>query len=135
MLFIALTASPWVASVRLKLPATARVSRDALLRFCENPAMSTPIELTTVRMNGFQKTTYTILGELRPVKKSWSIANMERIVDKDLQQKRSTYAKLSAWMKEPRNEFFVGGEEGVRKAGIPKAWPMIWESIQRNARA
>lgn len=97
--------------------------------------MTTPIELTTVRMNGFYKTTYTTLGELRPIKNSWGIANLERIVDHDLLQKRSTWAKLSAWMKEPRNRFFVGGDEGVRKAGIPKAWPKILENIQSNAKA
>jgi hypothetical protein len=61
------------------------------------------------------------------------MSNLERIVPDDIVQKRSLWAKVSLWAKEPRNRFFVGGDEGVRRAGVPKVWPLVRDSIQRNA--
>jgi hypothetical protein len=133
MIFIALATSPFVSNVRIQLPKTARISRDALLRFAANPPPSTPIVLTTIRMVGLQRTSNLTLAELRPVKSRFGMSNLERIVPEEIIQKRSLWAKLSLWAKEPRNRFFVGGDEGVKRAGIPKVWPLIRESIERNS--
>jgi hypothetical protein len=134
MIFIAIATAPFVSTVRIKLPQTARTSRDALLRFASKPPPTTPIVLTTIRMIGFQRTSNLTLGELRPIKATFGMSNLERIVPERLVDKRSLWAKATYWMKEPRNRFFVGGEEGVRKANLPKVWPLIKQSIERNAK-
>jgi hypothetical protein len=135
MVFIAIATAPFVSSIRIQLPKPARISREGLLRFAANPPPTTPLVFTTIRMIGFQRTSNLTLGQLRPVKSRFGMSNLERVVPEEVIEKRSLWAKVSLWAKEPRNRFFVGGEEGVRRAGIPKVWPLIKESIERNSKS
>jgi hypothetical protein len=83
-------------------------------------------------MNGLQKITATTLGNLRSSRKLLGIANIERVVKEEAQRNRSMWAKVSGWMKEPRNKFYVGGLEGERRSREPGVWSAVSRHIQRK---
>ncbi|KAF2436954.1 hypothetical protein EJ08DRAFT_7722 [Tothia fuscella] len=95
MIVTIITSSPYVSLIRIKLPKHARLSHDALLRFCQNPPMGTPIELTTLRVYGLARTSSLTLGELRRVQGRFGIANLERVGHEEVREGRSDWAKMT----------------------------------------
>lgn len=132
LVFYSSLTAPYVAQINVKLPKQARVNVDALKKWLE---YTTPtkmeIDLTTVRLNGLQKTTSTTLGELRPLqKKLGRIANIGRDTEM-MVAKRSWYAGLTHWLREPRTQFYVG-DHGIRRSRAPGAWNILMKRIGRN---
>ena len=50
MLIVSIMTAPFVASVHMRVPATARSSRAVLLRYCANLPPRTALDFTTVRL-------------------------------------------------------------------------------------
>ncbi|KAF2402711.1 hypothetical protein EJ06DRAFT_505668 [Trichodelitschia bisporula] len=132
MLVVSTLTAPYVATVRMQLPSHARLSRQALMRFCNNLPHKTPLEFATVRLSGMQKTTATTVGELHPLKpRIGRIANIVRVIP-GIQDKTSLWAKMSVWVREPRNKFFVDGMEGIRRSRAPGVWELVMKEIKKR---
>jgi len=132
MLIVSIMTSPFVASVHMRVPAAARINRAVLLRYCENLPQSTPLDFTTVRLIGLPKCTSTTLGQLRALRPRFGrLANIQ-LVNDDLLARRTLWAWLTTWMREPRNKLYVGGAEGMKRSRAPGVWKLVWEQIQKK---
>lgn len=131
VLYSTLTAS-YVAQIRIKLPHQARVNGDALKNWLKFTAPTkVEIDFITVRLNGLQKTTSTTLGELRPLRaRLGRIANIGRDTG-ELVAKRSWYAGLTHWLREPRSQFYVS-VRGMRRSRVPGAWNILMKRIEEH---
>ena len=116
----------------MRVPVAARTSRAVLLRYCANLPQRTELDFTTVRLVGLQKTTSLTLGELRALRPRWGrLANIERMNDEVL-ARRTVWARLTTWLREPRNKFYVGGVEGEKRSRAPGVWQLVWEQIRKK---
>jgi len=116
----------------MRIPSAARTNRAVLLRYCANLPPRTALDFTTVRLIGMPKCTSTTLGELRALRpRLGRLANIERVND-ELLAKRTMWAWLTTWMREPRNKFYVGGVEGVKRSRAPGVWELVWDQIRKK---
>lgn len=72
------------------------------------------------------------MGELRALRPRWGrLANIERMNDEVL-ARRTVWARLTTWLREPRNKFYVGGVEGEKRSRAPGVWQLVWEQIRKK---
>ncbi|KAF4540878.1 60s ribosomal protein l6-1 [Lasiodiplodia theobromae] len=158
LLTTALT-SPFVNSIYLHLPLYARQSRQLLHRFAASPPADALLDVRTVRLNGFWKTTGTAVGELRPLPPRGflgGLANVERVprvavekkkkdagkggkegeekkklwdVDGD---KRGLLQRFAALFVEPRRRFYINPAEGSRRSAEPGVIELIMKAVEKQ---
>lgn len=124
---VALTA-PFVASVSVLLPSSARGSRAALMKFADKPARDTVLELTTMRFMPFPKRTAVRLDELRRIpEKGLRMANLVHIVPR--QNDRTTQKSSAA-----KAEYYVRpGDRYTAATRAPGIWPVLLKNIPSAA--
>jgi hypothetical protein len=130
MLLISILYAPYVANIHIFIPPTARLSRENLFRWAKAITPSTPLDIMTIRFYGGRKVTAVPLRELYPLhQRLGRYANMVRVNPEAVAQ-RTLYARLSMWAKEPRNKFYVGGGEGIKRSRAPGIWEVVWANIR-----
>lgn len=126
--------APYVAQIHIRIPPPARMSKEALMKFLKTGAVQKlAVDFTTVRLNGLQKTTSATLGQLQPLRpRLLRIANIGRPTE-HITAKRTWYAGLTYWLREPRNQFYVRKtESGMRRSRAPGAWQIALSHIQQR---
>lgn len=158
LLTTALT-SPFVNSIYLHLPLYARQSRQLLHRFAASPPPETLLDVRTVRLNGFWKTTGTTVGELRPLPPRGflgGLANVERVprvgkkaaVKKETAGKEEDKEKKRLWdvdgdkrgllqrfatlFVEPRRRFYISPAEGSRRSAEPGVIELVMKAVEKQ---
>lgn len=133
MLITAYASAPFVNSAYLFVPQYARKSGDILMRYAKNLPPDARLELVTIRMSGFQKSTGALLSELRPYKPRFGIANVERVPSKFDERATTGRRRWIRWLDEPRNKFHVTNDKDVMKRSrAPGVWNHVMEAIKKN---
>ncbi|KAJ9644062.1 hypothetical protein H2201_007778 [Coniosporium apollinis] len=134
MLVTAYATAPFVNSAFLFIPQYARKSGDILMRYAKNLPPDARLELVTIRFAGYpQKTTGTMLSELRPYKRRFGIANVERVPWEKDGQAAAGWRRWTRWLDEPRNKFYVTNDKDVMKRSkVPGIWNHVMDAIKRN---
>ncbi|KAF2264464.1 hypothetical protein CC78DRAFT_235477 [Lojkania enalia] len=129
--------TPFVKTVFINLPSTARLSRDSLARFSKRLPPDTLLEFTTLRAFPFQRNTAVMLSELQALKPQWwRFANIERVKTKEferLQRQKSLWRRLLQIVNEPRFKFYVKeGRNYTIRTGVPGVWENVARAIQKQ---
>ncbi|KAH7058842.1 hypothetical protein B0J12DRAFT_651717 [Macrophomina phaseolina] len=145
--------APFVNSIYLHLPAYARSSRALLARFAANPPPDTLLDIRTIRLNGFWKTTGTTVSELRILpKRRLGLANVERVParisgnavlkakggvagegQKGRKEKKGLLQRIVAVFVEPRRRFYINAAEGSRRSAEPGVVEMVMKAVEANS--
>lgn len=122
MLYVMWASSPFVAYVHIKVPLFARRSKEQLLRWAQNIAPETELDLTTIKSYGFPRVSRMFVADLRPVKARLGIENLSRLP-------RAPPSKPKPWwVSNEQRRFFVGNE---RKKSIETSiWQIVFSQIQ-----
>lgn len=127
MLALARITAPFVTHLHLHLPVYARRSPEILLRFARTLSPEAELDLTTLRFLGTPGLTRAKVGELRPVKRWLSIANLVRVPPP-----ASASAPRPWWRRDQRN-FYVGpvakGGGGIREKVV---WELVLDGIKKG---
>ncbi|KAF2084429.1 hypothetical protein K490DRAFT_657, partial [Saccharata proteae CBS 121410] len=80
LLVLTLLTSPFVNSIFLHVPAAHCLTRQTLFNYIAALPPSARLDITTMRLLPFQKTTSVRLDELRRIRKGrwWGLANLKR---------------------------------------------------------
>ncbi len=133
MLITAYATAPFVNSVYLFIPTYARRSGDVLMRYAKALPPDARLELMTVRMNGFWKTSGVRLSELRPYSRRFGLANIQRVASSKDMPAVSGWRRWTRWLDEPRNKFYVTNDrEVMRRSKVAGVWNHVWEAIHKK---
>lgn len=130
--FITFTTAPFVTHIYLQLPATARVSSQALARYVRGVPRTAPLTVTTISMIG--KPRYSIMeaGHLRPAKKRFGIVNYVR--DQAAQEmaarKWYNYGTVKNFYVQPQQQPAPATKLKKAKKDPVERW--IWETIREK---
>ncbi|KAF1982498.1 hypothetical protein K402DRAFT_407518 [Aulographum hederae CBS 113979] len=134
MVLVGTLTAPYVASIHVFPPELARRSKEALMKWVKSISSSTPMEITTIRVIGFQKRNTVDISNLKPLKtKFLRIANFEL---KNAPPARSAW---DAWVKRtfkrhPQPQYFVGElETAVKRSRAPGVWKVVKEHIKAQS--
>ncbi|OMP81651.1 hypothetical protein BK809_0002644, partial [Diplodia seriata] len=143
LIITAALTSPFVNSIYLHLPHYARQSRPLLHRFAAAPPPDSLLDIRTVRLNGFWKTTGTTVGELRvlpPRRGFWhGLANVERVprvanangkVMK--KEKKGLLQRFATLFVEPRRRFYINPAEGSRRSKEPGVVELVMKAVEKQ---
>lgn len=111
MLFVGRVSAPYVAYVHAKAPQSARMSKDALMRWAKTAPGNTELDLTTMRAYGLLRVSRLRLEDLQHVKAGWfNVANLER-------KPGSLCNKLPRrwWKPKPVHRFYIGPEQSKKR--------------------
>lgn len=120
LLYVTYYAAPFVAFVHIKLPISARRSREQLLKWAQSIPPNTEIDLTTIKSYGSLRISRMPISELHPTKAHFGIENLIRVPHFPSTKKKPW------WAPKERNLFFVGNE---RRKTVETA---VWQKAQRQ---
>jgi hypothetical protein len=122
MIFVGYVSGPFVAHVHLRLPTYARQSRDILKRYSQNLPKDAKLDITTMTLIGKPRLSSVKVGDLRPVKRRFGLANYIRGTKK-INAKRPWYMGRAA------RQFSLPA--GVEMKGSPGVWEDILKSMSK----
>lgn len=126
MLYVGLTARPFVSFVHIKLPIFARPSKESLRKWARNIPPKTQVDMTTMRFYGGPRVSKISIEELRQTRSWLNAANLTRSPPAV-----SEAAKKSWRMPKPLLKFFVGPErEKAREFSI---WKQVLKRIPQDS--
>ncbi|KAF1830946.1 hypothetical protein BDW02DRAFT_76004 [Decorospora gaudefroyi] len=136
-LTLAYLTAPFVHQIFLKIPETARRSRQDLMRFARtlstNPTATanTRLEFVTLRIFPFRKNTTALLHELRALPpRKFRLANIELRL---AQPEKSFFKRVLEVLNEPRFKFHVKeGRRYTMKTGVPGVWEEVANRIKEQ---
>ena len=115
LLYVTYCAAPFVTYVHIKLPLSARRSREQLLKWAQNIPLSAEVDLTTIKSYGSLRISRMPISELHHTKARFGIENLVRIPQLPSKKKKPW------WAPKERNLFFVGSD---RRKTVEKA---VWQ--------
>ncbi|KAF2743639.1 hypothetical protein M011DRAFT_450800 [Sporormia fimetaria CBS 119925] len=131
-LLLSYLTAPYVARISIHLPASARVSKSTLQSFISRPPSTTTLEIATLRVFPFARTSFVQLKDLRSLPYQPSqLANFVRVEQEVMQKaKMGVWKKMWEVLKEPRWKFYV--PDG--KKYVPRGTEGVWEGLARYVR-
>lgn len=109
--YVVYCTSPFVTSIRVRLPPFARGSAEALKRFARGAPPTTPLDVSTLSFIGKPRVSSVTLGELRPVRRRFGLVNYSR-------DTAAINAKRKWWRFRAVREFNIQtGNDARTKAG------------------
>ena len=128
MLAFGVLFSSYVHQVFVRVPATARLSRENLLRWARDISSTTDVELISTRAIGMPRTTTTTFGQLRRLPpRFYRLANMTRV---------GPLAPAHTWRdrfrSRQRSFWLPGGPEGEQRSRAPGVWTTMMEQIAKK---
>ena len=126
MLYVGLTARPFVSSVHIKLPIFARQSKESLLRWAQNVPPKTKMAMTTMRFHGVPQVSTMTVEELRQTKSWLNTANLTR---SSSSVNRSVVG--SWWKPKPLLRFYVGVDR--KQAREISIWEQVLKRIPKDS--
>jgi hypothetical protein len=129
--------APFVNSVMLRLPPTARRTREAMLRYVQTLPKDAELEFITARASGFKKTTVVRLSEMHVLPpRRFGFANFIRVLpawQKKLDAQKSVFQKVVDVLSETRNKFYVKDDRAASKRSrAPGVWELVAKQIEQN---
>jgi len=115
---------PFVAYVHIRLPVFARRSREQLLKWSQNIAPNTEVEMTTIKSYGSLRSSRMQISELQPTKVLFGIQNLLR------EPRFPSSQKKPWWAPKEQRLFFVGNER--RKTVETAIWQKVLSEIQNS---
>ncbi|KAF2501870.1 hypothetical protein BU16DRAFT_211265 [Lophium mytilinum] len=139
MIVLGYGTAPFVNSILLRLPQTARRSRDAMIRYVQNLPKDAELEIVTARLLGFKKTNSVRLSEMHVLPpRRFGFANLEHVVpawQRKIEAERPLWKKVGSLLGETRNKFYVKGDKASSKRSrAPGVWELVFKQIQQNGR-
>jgi hypothetical protein len=114
--FVAFTTGPFVTFIHMRVPTTARQSREAFQRFVRTIPPQTPLEITTLSVIAKPRVSYFTAGDLRPAIRRMGLVNYTRDT--------SVENAMRPWYR-----FRAVGEFGVHgtNRGVKEGW--VWTEL------
>lgn len=126
MLYVGLTARPFVSSVHIKLPVFARQSKDSLLRWAQNVPPKTKVAMTTMQFHGVPQVSVMAVEDLRQTRSWLNAANLTRS-----SPSVSPPVLRSWWKPKPLLRFYVGVDrKKIREISI---WEQVLKKIPQDS--
>ena len=120
MAVVGFSAAPYVAYVHLKLPAAARRSRKALLRWSRHMPATTEVDMTTMGFVGTSRVTRTTLGRLEAKRAGRVLDISNLVIRKDPREEKVKRARSRWRSRRQLTKFFV--LDSSRSGREPIVW-------------
>jgi hypothetical protein len=119
---------PFVHSIQVVLPASARKSKEALKIFAEHPGPNTVLRLHYMKLYPWTTNKEVLFGRLRRKKPSLrnGLANLEYVQEHAVQHKGTIWY----WLVQGYfGKFWVDRDQLTDRGAVPGMWDTMWKQI------